>query len=103
MNPSGMTELGALNLGMLLPETSNSSSPHRNLPVYNCRHWVSLIGTRQELCSLSAQKHYFKNILESHLLCLGFVTGDPCPVPEVVMRLAGRTTPGIILRHPSVA
>lgn len=103
MNPSRMTELGTLRQGMLLPETSNSSSLHRNLPVDNCRHWVSLIGKRQELCFLSAQKHYFENILKSHLLCLGFVTGDPCPIPAFVTRLAGRATPGTILRRPSAA
>lgn len=93
-------ELRALSLGMLLPETSDSSSLRRNLPIDNCRHWVSLIGKGQELCFPSAHKHYFRNILGSHLLCLSFDTGDLCPVPAVVVRLAGRTAPGMILMHP---
>lgn len=47
-------------------------------------------------------KHYFKQILESHLLGLDFGTANLHPVPPV-MRLAGITPPGMILRLPSAA
>lgn len=40
--------------------------------------------------------------MESHLLCLGFNTGNLHPVPAA-MALAGRTPPCMILRLPSAA